>query len=440
MSSQESSSSGPITSSFENISEEFTAYSEIPSEGFNRLFKAQRYGKWFVLKGLKPEFQQKEVYRNILTKEFELGMQMSHPNIAQTFSKETNPIVGPCIVLEYVDGVTLKEFLKQRPSRKTRMKIAQELLSAMAYYHSLQIVHRDLKPDNILITRNGHNVKIIDFGLADSDWHGVLKQPTGSDKYGAPEQKAGNMPLDCRADLYSFGKILEQLFPHAYGRIVRKCTHENREKRFSNAKEILQRLQNKNHLRLIFVAFVLVLAMIFAIWYLLQKSGNSNDNNLQNIDKQEFTVIDGTTEKNMKTVETTDVSAPSTEGNHAVVAMSGNSAGAKTTSLLTAEVKRNVEQSVDTLFQSFWDWNQAATARGVASKDKLSEYAQSDFFKNNYEIREQHREAVVSDILQRYPQCMAIKDSVRTFYNSVFVQRMMAVNEEVLAWQRAIRK
>lgn len=435
MSSQESSSSGPITSSFENISEEFTAYSEIPSEGFNRLFKAQRYGKWFVLKGLKPEFQQKEVYRNILTKEFELGMQMSHPNIAQTFSKETNPIVGPCIVLEYVDGVTLKEFLKQRPSRKTRMKIAQELLSAMAYYHSLQIVHRDLKPDNILITRNGHNVKIIDFGLADSDWHGVLKQPTGSDKYGAPEQKAGNMPLDCRADLYSFGKILEQLFPHAYGRIVRKCTQENREKRFSNAEEILQRLQNKNHSRLIFVAFVLMMAMIFAVWYLLQKSGNNNENVIQSIDTQ-----DSTADRNMEADETFGVSASLTEGDHAVATMSGNPARAKTSSLLTAEVKKSIEQSVDTLFQSFWDWNQKTTASGMAPIDKLAKYDQSDFFQNNYEIREQHREAVVNDIIQRYPQCESIKDSVRTYYYSVFVQRMMAVNEEVQAWQRAIRK
>ncbi|MBO6051412.1 MAG: serine/threonine protein kinase [Bacteroidales bacterium] len=435
MSSQESSSSGPITSSFENISEKFTAYSEIPSEGFNRLFKAQRYGKWFVLKGLKPEFQQKEVYRNILTKEFELGMQMSHPNIAQTFSKETNPIVGPCIVLEYVDGVTLKEFLKQRPSRKTRMKIAQELLSAMAYYHSLQIVHRDLKPDNILITRNGYNVKIIDFGLADSDWHGVLKQPTGSDKYGAPEQKAGNMPLDCRADLYSFGKILEQLFPHTYGRIVRKCTQENREKRFSNAEEILQRLQNKNHTKLIFVAFVLVMVMIFAVWYLLQKSGNNNENIIQSIDTQYSTA-----DRNMEADETSGVSAPLTKGDHAFATMSGNPARAKTSSLLTAEVKKSIEQSVDTLFQSFWDWNRKTTASGMAPIDKLAKYDQSDFFQNNYEIREQHREAVVSDILQCYPQCESIKDSVRTYYDSVFVQRMMAVNEEVQAWQRAIRK
>lgn len=173
----ETSSSGEITSSFESISDVFTAYSEIPSEGFNRLYKAQRYGKWFVLKGLKPEFQRKEVYARLLTKEFELGVQMDHPNIARTFSKETDPVAGSCIVMEYVDGCTLKEFLAQRPSRKTRMKVVRELLSAMSYYHSKQIVHRDLKPGNILVTHNGHNVKIIDFGLADTDYHGVFKQP-----------------------------------------------------------------------------------------------------------------------------------------------------------------------------------------------------------------------------------------------------------------------
>ncbi|MBO4503961.1 MAG: hypothetical protein J5730_04010 [Bacteroidales bacterium] len=61
------SSSGEITSSFENISDVFTAYSEIPSEGFNRLFKAQRYGKWYVLKGLKPEHQHKHLYDELLT-------------------------------------------------------------------------------------------------------------------------------------------------------------------------------------------------------------------------------------------------------------------------------------------------------------------------------------------------------------------------------------
>ena len=268
----DSSSSGEITSSFEVISDVFTSYSEIPSEGFNRLYKAQRYGKWFVLKGLSPQHRHEEVYRNLLTKEFELGIRMDHPNIVRVLSKENDPVVGPCIVMEYVDGCTLKEFLTQKPSRQTRMKIATELLSAMSYYHSLQIIHRDLKPDNILITRNGHNVKIIDFGLADTDWHGILKQPTGSDKYAAPEQVAGGVPLDCRADLYAFGVIFRQLFPHRYGGIFRKCTQPDRNRRFNNAEEVLQRLQRSQRQIPVFITLTSLLVIAVGAWVLWPKA------------------------------------------------------------------------------------------------------------------------------------------------------------------------
>lgn len=255
------SSSGEITSSFENISNVFTSYTEIPSAGFNCLYKAQRYGKWFVLKGLKPEYQGEAVYEELLAKEFELGMKMEHPHIAHTFNKEVDPVAGPCIVMEYVDGMTLREFLAQKPPAKTRLKIVKELLEAMAYYHSLQIIHRDLKPDNILITRNGHNVKLIDFGLADSDYHGILKQPAGSNRYAAPEQVAGDVPLDLRADLYAFGIILAQIFPHRYRGIARKCTRLAREKRFNNAEEILRRLQRRRTLIVIFAVMALLLVI-----------------------------------------------------------------------------------------------------------------------------------------------------------------------------------
>lgn len=259
--SSESSSSGAITSSFENISDIFTSYSEIPSSGFNCLYKAQRYGKWFVLKGLKPEYRNQALYLELLAKEFELGVKMEHPHIAHTFSKETDPVAGPCIVMEYVDGVTLREFLETKPDAKTRLKIVRELLSAMAYYHSLQIIHRDLKPDNILITRNGHNVKIIDFGLADSDYHGILKQPAGTNRYAAPEQTNSNMPIDLRADLYAFGIILPQIFPNRYRTIARKCTRHNREKRFNNAEEILRRLQRRRALIVIFAVMAILLVI-----------------------------------------------------------------------------------------------------------------------------------------------------------------------------------
>lgn len=438
MTANDSSSSGEITSSFEKISDVFTSYSEIPSEGFNRLYKAQRYGKWFIIKGLKPEYQHKEVYVSLLTKEFELGLKMDHPNIAHIFSKETDPVAGPCIVMEYVDGVTLKAFLKQNPPRKVRMKIAKELLSAMSYYHSMQIVHRDLKPDNILITRNGHNVKIIDFGLADSDWHGVLKQPVGSDHYAAPEQKAGGSPIDCRADLYAFGKILRQLFPHAYGRIARKCTQENREKRYSNGEEILQRLQRHEHTAPIIIAIAFVIVLAICAWFLFRPN-NDGDKENPNIEKQEASVSE---------IMNDDIAGPETapanpvsqaEPNHTETAINENTAVTSAYNQLPQAVKRSIEQSVDAVFQPFWDWEKAATARGVSSKDKLAEYFQSDFFKNNYRIRERHREAVVSDILRQYPQCESIRDSVTTFYNSTFVNRMVIVNNTVSAWQRESR-
>ena len=434
------SSSGEVTSSFENISDVFTAYAEIPSGGFNRLYKAKRYGKWFVLKGLKPEFQRKAVYNELLTKEFELGVQMDHPNIAHTFSFETDPVAGPCIVMEYVDGCTLKEFLVQKPSAAVRRKIAKEVLSAMSYFHGKQIIHRDLKPDNILITHNGHNVKIIDFGLADTDYHGVFKQPAGSDKYAAPEQKSGGAALDCRADIYAFGVVLRRIFPCSYRGVARKCTQPDREKRFGNAEEILQRMERRQRLLPMLVILTAVVCVGIAAWVLSPKAAEKP------VEGQPLEVenapLDVVTSERVAEEEDISLQQPSQEfSNHAdMPSKEVNVAVEKTDSQkIPAEAAKRVEQAVDTLFRPFWDWNRAAEANGMSPIDKLSEYVQSDFFKNNYEIRERHREAVLNDIMRRYPQCASERESLVTFYNSLFVNKMMVVNNVVYEWQKAAR-
>ena len=439
-SSDPASSSGEVTSSFENISDVFTAYSEIPSSGFNRLYKAKRYGKWFVLKGLKPEFQRKAVYNELLTKEFELGVQMDHPNIAHTFSFETDPVAGPCIVMEYVDGCTLKEFLLQKPSAAVRRKIAKEVLSAMSYFHGKQIIHRDLKPDNILITHNGHNVKIIDFGLADTDYHGVFKQPAGSDKYAAPEQKSGGAALDCRADIYAFGVVLRRIFPCSYRGVARKCTQPAREKRFGNAEEILQRMERRQRLLPMLVILTAVAVIGIAAWVLSPKAAEKP------VEGQALEVenapLDVVTSERVAEEEDVSLRQPSQEfSNHAdMPSKEVNVAVEKTDSQkIPAEVAKRMEQAVDTLFRPFWDWNRAAEANGMSPVDKLSEYVQSDFFKNNYEIRERHREAVLNDIMRRYPQCASERESLVTFYNSLFVNKMMVVNNVVYEWQKAAR-
>lgn len=271
------SSSGEITSSFVNISDVFTQYAEIPSTGFNLLYKAQRYGKWFVLKGLKPEFRNSAIHLQLLTKEFELGIQMSHPNIVQLFSKEVDPVAGECIVMEYVDGQTLSDFLKTKPNGNTREKIALQLLQAMAYYQSLKIIHRDLKPQNILITRNGNNVKIIDFGLSDTDDFAILKQPAGSPKYMAPEQRDNQVEIDARADLYAFSKILQTIFPSMplnWRRVVRRCGQIKREKRPTNAEAVLQMLLRVKRHRILSGALLALslLAVVLVVTFYVFKN------------------------------------------------------------------------------------------------------------------------------------------------------------------------
>ncbi len=133
------------------------------------IYTATRYGRRFVLKGLTPETASLTDYRLQQEQEFQLGIQLVHPNIAATYSLEEIDGVGRCIVQEWIDGMTLGEWLRTKPSKAARKRVFSQLLDALEYIHSLQLVHHDLKPDNILITRNGANVKLIDFGLSATD-------------------------------------------------------------------------------------------------------------------------------------------------------------------------------------------------------------------------------------------------------------------------------
>ncbi len=211
---------------------------EIPSSGFNRLIRAKRYGKQFLLKGLKPEFQRQPQYVALLQKEFEIALTLSHPNIARIYSFEEIPQIGPCIVMEYVDGRPLDQFLQEHPSIKAKQRAIRQMLDAMAYYHSLQVVHRDLKPSNILVTHNGNNIRIIDFGCSDADQYVALKQPSYTLAYASPEQIEGS-PLDCRSDIYNFGRVLQQVFPRRYRAVKHRCCLRNRDARYPNAEAVL---------------------------------------------------------------------------------------------------------------------------------------------------------------------------------------------------------
>ena len=240
------------------LSDRFEIECELPSEGYNRLFKAVRYGKYFVLKGLKEKYRDNNLYRGLIIKEFDILVSLNHPNIVRCYGIEEVEDLGLCIIMEYVDGVTLDKFLETKPSSAQRRKVVKQMLNAMDYYHELQLVHRDLKPSNILITNNAHNVRIIDFGLADTDYYAVFKEPAFTRQYASPEQLNGEK-LDCRSDIYSFGKVLKKIFPNRYNRVKKKCGKYSRKNRYPNVNYVSDAMFSaKRWLIPTFVALILI--------------------------------------------------------------------------------------------------------------------------------------------------------------------------------------
>ena len=247
---------------FTNISECYVSRS-----GFTRLFTSVRYGKRYMLKCLKTDFLYTPVYHQALLKEFEIGLQLDHPNICRTISMEPVGELGECIVMEYVDGETLEAAVKggNMTEEKAR-KIADQLLDAMEYMHAKQTVHRDIKPSNIMLTHRGGDVKLIDFGLSDSETFCVLKIPAGTYGYMAPEQLKPGAQSDPRADIYSFGKVLEYMAEAVRSkqlmRVGRKCAAADRVHRPADIAQVRLLMSDKGRSLVVVNALLIALALV----------------------------------------------------------------------------------------------------------------------------------------------------------------------------------
>lgn len=202
------------------------------------LVKARRQGQWWVLKCLKEEYVGQAFYEGLLQKEYDVLTRLSHPCVVKAVGLEQVAGLGECLVMEYVQGLTLDAFVGSRAERR---RLAGQMVETVAWVHAHQVVHRDLKPQNILVTDNGHNLKIIDFGLADADNYAVLKQAAGTLAYVSPEQQQGGNP-DVRNDIYSLGVILRELrLGVMYAPVVRRCTAKLA-RRYNGAQELREAL------------------------------------------------------------------------------------------------------------------------------------------------------------------------------------------------------
>lgn len=222
--------------------------------GCSMISRAEIGGRLVALKSLKPEYWGDPVSGALLRKEYELGRELDHPGVCRTLDFVNLPGLGDCIEMEWVEGDTLESLLEKR-ERIPEKKILLELCAALDYIHHKQVIHRDLKPSNILITRNGQNVKLIDFGLSDEDRSTIFKQPAGTLAYSSPEQRRGEV-LDNRSDIYSLGVIMERM--GKYPRVAAKCTRDDREQRYASAAEVSSAITGRRRMIAVTVAGLLI--------------------------------------------------------------------------------------------------------------------------------------------------------------------------------------
>ncbi len=209
--------------------------------GATQLYTATRYGKRFVLKGLKEEYRNDPIFNLAMAKEFEIGIGLEHPNIRRTLSLEKVDGLGQVIVLEYIDGRPLELMLKEKNiTARQGHSITRQIAEAIDYLHGHQSLHRDLKPANILVTYQGDIVKLIDLNLADNKEFIILKNPAGSGKYMAPELMAPSAIPTPEADLYSLGVVAGEIAEASGDRVLslaaEKCRSQDPSKRIEGFK------------------------------------------------------------------------------------------------------------------------------------------------------------------------------------------------------------
>lgn len=237
--------------------------------GYCRVYSAVRRGRRIALKVLKPEYLDSAIHRDLLRKEYEIGHTLYHPNIASTLGFEDIDGLGPAIVMEFVDGITLEEYLKASGpmTRQAAMAVTEQICDALAYLHSHQLLHRDLKPANIMLTHAGRYVKLIDFGLSDGTAFTNYKYAGGTLHYSAPEQLADGVDNDPRADIYSLGVIMRKMCGNCrggYRRIADRCCAENPDNRPADVSKIPETVRHLDKARRRYLA-VLASVTVIAI-------------------------------------------------------------------------------------------------------------------------------------------------------------------------------
>ena len=189
--------------------------------GMAEVYRARdiRLDRIVAIKTLRADLARDPIFQARFRREAQSAASLNHPSIVAVYDTGEDMATGvpvPYIVMEYVDGRTVRDLLQEghRLLPERTLEIIDGVLRALDYSHEAGIVHRDIKPGNVMVTRNG-DIKVMDFGIARamSDAQSTMTQTAqviGTAQYLSPEQARGER-VDARSDLYSAGCLLYEL-------------------------------------------------------------------------------------------------------------------------------------------------------------------------------------------------------------------------------------
>src|SRR5215469_9201823 len=189
--------------------------------GMAEVYRARdiRLDRVVAVKTLREDLARDQTFQTRFRREAQSAASLNHPSIVAVYDTgedAAGPTPVPYIVMEYVDGHTVRDLLRddRRLLPERALEITDGVLRALDYSHRNGIVHRDIKPGNVMLTRTGQ-VKVMDFGIARavSDAQATMTQTAqviGTAQYLSPEQARGER-VDARSDLYSTGCLLYEL-------------------------------------------------------------------------------------------------------------------------------------------------------------------------------------------------------------------------------------
>ncbi len=223
-------------------------------EEYYNVYTGKKFGKWVMLKTLRPELKDDPQYQAMIEKEFDVRYNLAHPNIIMINDFEDVPGVGRCIITDDVYGLSLRKLIDSGKVTQHHIdQLKHQMVSALQYIQTNHIVHHPIKPERVIFTENIENLKLIDVGF---------------------EQKPNLEPQDVDDDIYNYGLILRETLdrsgiqdPHLR-RVADRCIDPDPAKRPHTVESLRMAIEGRSP-RNIYMAIIAFLALMVGILAIL---------------------------------------------------------------------------------------------------------------------------------------------------------------------------